>query len=224
MMRFGVRGKRGGARRGVAASARSLGTRSIVLVGMPGCGKSAVGRRLAARLELAVRRCRRGDRAGGRQAHQGDLRGPRRGLFPRRRAQGDRAPAARRARRCWRPAAAPSWSPRRATTSADSGISVWLKAELPRAGAPRVKTRQSPAARRATRRASCSAADGDALSRLRNGRHHGGKPRRAARRHRRRDHRRAGAEPAAGRRRQRERSFIERMLRRAPSSRHDAQP
>jgi shikimate kinase len=29
-----------------------LGTRSIVLVGMPGCGKSAIGRRLAPRLEL----------------------------------------------------------------------------------------------------------------------------------------------------------------------------
>ena len=33
-------------------SASHLGTRSIVLVGMPGSGKSAVGRRLAARLEL----------------------------------------------------------------------------------------------------------------------------------------------------------------------------
>lgn len=30
-----------------------LGTRSIVLVGMPGCGKSAIGRRLAPRLELS---------------------------------------------------------------------------------------------------------------------------------------------------------------------------
>src|SRR5262249_43250792 len=29
-----------------------LGGRSIVLVGMPGCGKSALGRRLAPRLEL----------------------------------------------------------------------------------------------------------------------------------------------------------------------------
>jgi shikimate kinase len=30
----------------------SLGSRSIVLVGMPGCGKSAIGRRLAPRLDL----------------------------------------------------------------------------------------------------------------------------------------------------------------------------
>ena len=31
---------------------RALGTRSLVLVGMPGCGKSAIGRRLANRLDL----------------------------------------------------------------------------------------------------------------------------------------------------------------------------
>jgi len=31
---------------------RALGTRSLVLVGMPGCGKSAIGKRLANRLEL----------------------------------------------------------------------------------------------------------------------------------------------------------------------------
>jgi shikimate kinase len=31
---------------------RALGTRSLVLVGMPGCGKSAIGRRLASRLDL----------------------------------------------------------------------------------------------------------------------------------------------------------------------------
>jgi len=31
---------------------KGLGSRSIVMVGMPGCGKSAIGRRLAPRLEL----------------------------------------------------------------------------------------------------------------------------------------------------------------------------
>jgi shikimate kinase len=54
MMRFGLRGKterqRGEA---VQAIRANLGVRSIVLVGMPGSGKSAVGRRLATQLELA---------------------------------------------------------------------------------------------------------------------------------------------------------------------------
>ena len=53
MMRFGQGGKKDEAgdepaRRLCAA----LGSRSVVLVGMPGCGKSAVGRRLAPRLGI----------------------------------------------------------------------------------------------------------------------------------------------------------------------------
>jgi shikimate kinase len=53
MIRFGVRGKTEEAHAEAVGSIRAhLGTRSIVLVGMPGSGKSAVGRRLAARLEL----------------------------------------------------------------------------------------------------------------------------------------------------------------------------
>ena len=53
MIRFGVRGKTEQAHAEAVRSIRAhLGTRSIVLVGMPGSGKSAVGRRLAARLEL----------------------------------------------------------------------------------------------------------------------------------------------------------------------------
>ena len=49
-MRFAVRSKREDAlERGIR---HKLGTRSIVLVGMPGCGKSAIGRRLAPRLDL----------------------------------------------------------------------------------------------------------------------------------------------------------------------------
>jgi shikimate kinase len=36
-----------------AAIRARLGSRSIVLIGMPGCGKSALGRRLAPRLELS---------------------------------------------------------------------------------------------------------------------------------------------------------------------------
>jgi shikimate kinase len=53
MIRFGVRGKTEEAHAEAVRSIRAhLGTRSIVLIGMPGSGKSAVGRRLAARLEL----------------------------------------------------------------------------------------------------------------------------------------------------------------------------
>ncbi len=54
MIRFGLRGKKEEAKAPEAAAIRAqLGTRAIVLVGMPGSGKSAVGRRLATRLDLA---------------------------------------------------------------------------------------------------------------------------------------------------------------------------
>jgi shikimate kinase len=54
MIRFGLRGKKEEAKAPEAAAiCTQLGTRSIVLVGMPGSGKSAVGRRLATRLDLA---------------------------------------------------------------------------------------------------------------------------------------------------------------------------
>jgi len=53
MIRFGLRGKKEEVKGGQAGTLRArLGSRSIVLVGMPGSGKSAVGRRLAARLDL----------------------------------------------------------------------------------------------------------------------------------------------------------------------------
>jgi shikimate kinase len=54
MIRFGFRSKKREAQPQVVRLVRErLGTRSIVLVGMPGSGKSAVGRRLASRLELS---------------------------------------------------------------------------------------------------------------------------------------------------------------------------
>jgi shikimate kinase len=54
MIRFGLRGKSEDAKTAEVAAIRAcLGSRSLVLVGMPGSGKSAVGRRLATRLEIA---------------------------------------------------------------------------------------------------------------------------------------------------------------------------
>ena len=53
MMRFGHGGKKEEQIAQIVAKVRAgLGARSVVLVGMPGCGKSAIGRRLAQRLEL----------------------------------------------------------------------------------------------------------------------------------------------------------------------------
>lgn len=53
MMRFASPGKTPDPRaRAIAAVKAALGKRSIVLVGMPGSGKSAAGRRLAPRLDL----------------------------------------------------------------------------------------------------------------------------------------------------------------------------
>src|SRR5262245_49161781 len=53
MMRFGHGGKKEEQIGQLVGKVRAgLGARSVVLVGMPGCGKSAIGRRLAQRLEL----------------------------------------------------------------------------------------------------------------------------------------------------------------------------
>jgi MoxR-like ATPase len=53
MIRFGIRRKSEAAQVEAVRRIRAhLGKRSLVLVGMPGSGKSAVGRRLAARLDL----------------------------------------------------------------------------------------------------------------------------------------------------------------------------
>ena len=53
MMRFALLGKTEAQLTETERKVRDgLGSRSIVLVGMPGCGKSAIGRRLAPRLEL----------------------------------------------------------------------------------------------------------------------------------------------------------------------------
>ena len=54
MMRFGQGGKKDEADDALARRlCEAMGSRSVVLVGMPGCGKSAVGRRLAPRLGMS---------------------------------------------------------------------------------------------------------------------------------------------------------------------------
>src|SRR4051794_32230787 len=52
MFRFGSKKKMRDLRRNAQELRRALGNRSLVLVGMMGCGKTAVGRRLATTLEL----------------------------------------------------------------------------------------------------------------------------------------------------------------------------
>lgn len=52
MARFGSRWKKEDLEARVAAVRDALGTRSLVMVGLMGCGKSSVGRRLAATLQL----------------------------------------------------------------------------------------------------------------------------------------------------------------------------
>ena len=132
MMQFGQGGKKDEASDEPARRlSAALGSRSVVLVGMPGCGKSAVGRRLAPRLGIPfVDADEEIERAAGKPIT--DIFKDHGEPYFR---DGERArdrPSARR-----RPTGAGDrrrrvheW-PRRATTSADSGISVWLKAELP---------------------------------------------------------------------------------------------
>ena len=68
----------------------------VVLVGLPGSGKSVVGRRLAQPPRRRVHRPRRADRARGRPVDPGDLRRGRRGGLPAPGARGRRRPRAGR--------------------------------------------------------------------------------------------------------------------------------
>ena len=87
---------------------RRLGTRSIVFVGLMGAGKTAIGRKVAAALGLAFRRQRPRDRGGVAHDHPRAVRTLWRGRVPRARAARDRPHPGELARRCCRPAAAPS--------------------------------------------------------------------------------------------------------------------
>ena len=80
----------------LAGIREALGPRSIVLIGLMGAGKTAVGRRLANRLELPFIDADTEIEVAAGQSHSRDLRRAWRSLFPPGRAQGHRAPARRR--------------------------------------------------------------------------------------------------------------------------------
>jgi len=131
MIRFGVRGKTEEAHAEAVRSIRAhLGSRSIVLVGMPGSGKSAVGRRLAARLELPfVDADEEIERAAGKPIT--DIFKDHGEPYFR---DGERKVIARLLRSCPQVLATGGGAFMVAETReniAKSGISVWLKAELP---------------------------------------------------------------------------------------------
>ena len=86
-------------RPGKPKSPAALGTRSIVLVGMMGAGKSTIGRRLAARLRLPFLDADTEIEAAAAHVDPGYFRDPWRAAFPRWRSAGDRAAARRRALR-----------------------------------------------------------------------------------------------------------------------------
>ena len=76
--------------RRLASIREALGSRSIVLIGLMGAGKTAVGRRLAARLDLPFIDADSEIELAAGPDHQRDLRRAWRALFPPRRGQGHR--------------------------------------------------------------------------------------------------------------------------------------
>ena len=114
-----------------ASIREALRTRSIVLIGLMGAGKTAVGRRLAARLDLPFTDADSEIEAAAGQTDQRYLRDYGEPYFREGESAGHRAAVAGTARRCSPPAAAPIWTQSTRANIKAHGISVWLKAELP---------------------------------------------------------------------------------------------
>ena len=173
MMRFAPRGKEEDTlERGIRDR---LGSRSIVLVGMPGCGKSAIGRRLAPRLDLPfVDADEEIEQAAGKSikeifADHGEayFRDGERRVIARLLACGS-AGACDWRRRTDARGNAREHSPRGHIRLGQSGLA--------RARASRLEEKQSSAVRGPRPGNRDERADGGALPDLRDGRHRGGKP------------------------------------------------
>ena len=162
----------------------ALSARSIVLVGMPGSGKSAVGRRLAARLDLPfVDADEEIERAAG-QPITDIFKDHGEPYF----RDGERKVIARLLRSGPLVLATGGGAFMVAETQENirqGGISIWLKAELSLLLRRVLKRNNRPLLEGPRRRH--APADGDALSGLCQRRHHRGEPRPAARCHRRRE-------------------------------------
>jgi shikimate kinase len=157
----------------------ALGQRSVVLVGLMGCGKSAIGRRLAAKLALPfIDADEEIEKAAGKSIE--DIFADHGEPYFR---EGERKVLARLLRSGPQVLATGGGAFMNEETRAaiaESGVSVWLKAELPLLVRRVGKRGQPPAAKGGRPRGGVAESHRNALSRLRQGRHHRGKPRRAA--------------------------------------------
>ena len=164
----------------------ALGQRSVVLVGLMGCGKSAIGRRLAAKLGLPfVDADEEIEKAAGKNIE--DIFADHGEPYFR---EGERKVLARLLRSGPQVLATGGGAFMNEETRvaiAENGVSVWLRAELPLLVRRVGKRGNRPLLKNGDPETVLQNLIDDALSSLCAGRHHGREPRRAARSDRRRD-------------------------------------
>ena len=88
--------------------------KTVALVGMMGAGKTSIGQRLAARLDVPFADADHEIEAAAGMTVAEIFAKYRRARIPRRRSAASSPACWARRRMCWRPAAAPSWTKRRA--------------------------------------------------------------------------------------------------------------